>query len=120
MLNLELHWPPSLNETYGGRANGGGLYMKKLAKDWKEQSFWLIKQQLPHGHKPLEGDLVARVQLTPPNRRGDIDNRLKIMLDALELAKVFNNDRQIKRLEVDWLKPKKPGFVRVALHSLAA
>lgn len=118
VINLELPWPPSINDTYSGRKGGGGLYKKKEAKRWAADAAWTVKFQLPHGHKPITEPLVCRIEFTPPSGRNDIDNGIKATLDALQSGLAIENDRQIKRLEIDMKPPKSPGYVRLALHSL--
>lgn len=118
LVNLELPFPPTLNESYSGRKGGGGLFMTAKAKAWKETAWYMLRSQLPHKHKPIEGPLECHMRFVPPNRRGDADNRIKITLDALQAGGVIVNDRQIKRLVIDWAEPNPPGYVRLALESL--
>ena len=116
-FTLELHWPPSLNETYGGRRSGG-LYMKAEAKSWRKANAWLIRTQLPHGFQTIDGPVSVHIEFTPPAGRGDIDNRIKCTLDVLERAAVLQNDKQVKSLRVEWKAPKKPGFVRLSVQPI--
>jgi crossover junction endodeoxyribonuclease RusA len=52
---------------------------------------------------PLEGLLAVDVVATPPNaKRRDLDNLLKSLLDAMEHACVFNDDRQVVDLRIRW------------------
>jgi crossover junction endodeoxyribonuclease RusA len=49
-----------------------------------------------------EGRLFAHVELYPPDDKArDLDNHVKILLDGLEYAQVFQNDSQIDILLVE-------------------
>lgn len=91
-------------------------------RDWKEGEAWsLAVQKAGTGNRkdfPLEGYLAARLNVTKDgadvelvpvigsdhNGRksvpGDIDNIAGAILDALQDATIYKNDRQIVRLEV--------------------
>lgn len=47
--------------------------------------------------KPLAGDVAVRVKWYRPAKRGDLDNHLKVALDALQ-GLCYMNDGQITRL----------------------
>lgn len=118
-ITVELHWPPSVNQTYMPAPSGRGIIKKKAAKQWMKDAWFLLTYQKPAGWRPLTGKLKATVEMTPPDaRHSDIDNRFKAIFDAVEKAGIIDNDRQIKRIEADFLDPKKPGFVRLKLESL--
>ena len=60
------------------------------------------------GRAPLDGKLAVRVVAVAPDRRKrDLDNLLKATLDALTHAKVWHDDGQIDRLEVERAGPDK-------------
>ena len=57
----------------------------------------------------MTGDIELHVQLYPPDRRRrDIDNVLKVLLDTLTIAKLYEDDSQVKRLAVEKLEPLIP------------
>lgn len=114
---LELSWPPSINHTWAPKPGGKGFYMTPTAKQWRKDNILLLRYQVGP-HTTMQGELKALIALTPPKRTGDIDNRLKAIFDVLEAARIIKNDQQIKRLEVDWLKPRPPGFVRLRLTGI--
>jgi crossover junction endodeoxyribonuclease RusA len=61
-----------------------------------------------------------RIELTPPdNRKRDIDNCFKALLDSLEGAAVFINDSQVKELHAVML-PKGDGQCLVMVTELQA
>lgn len=109
---LELPWPPSINKTWAPRKNGRGMYMTPTAKQWHKDANLLLRYQLGP-HTAMQGRLKVVMALTPPKLSGDIDNRIKAVLDALQHAGVMQNDQQVKRLEIDWLDPRPPGYVRL-------
>jgi crossover junction endodeoxyribonuclease RusA len=119
-INLELHWPPSVNKYWKPRTIRGRtyVYLTNEAKQWRTDALWMIRQQLGQ-YKPLLGRLKVTVNLTPPRNIGDIDNYHKPLFDGLEHAQVFVNDRQIKELHTYFLPAVAPGFVRLAIEELA-
>lgn len=52
------------------------------------------------------------------DREQDISNRIKVLEDALQNGSVFDNDSQVKRLEVREGPKIKGGAVFVALHEI--
>lgn len=57
---------------------------------------WLNKN---NGGRMYKGDLNLHILFNRPHKLADIDNLTKTVLDGLQGA-AFENDRQIKRLEV--------------------
>ena len=61
-------------------------------------------------HPLVEPPYSLVIELTPPNRRRfDIDNRLKGILDALELAEWISDDCHVDHIQVVRLTPIREG-----------
>ena len=69
--------------------------------------------------EPLLGSLQISVELRPPDaRKRDIDNHLKALQDALEVARVYEDDAQIVDLHA-WFGPKvRGGRVNVVITQI--
>jgi Holliday junction resolvase RusA-like endonuclease len=59
------------------------------------------------------GPVFARIAFVWPTEAGDIDGPIKLTLDAMQ-GVVYENDRQVKRLEVE--RRKDPLRPRVEIH----
>jgi len=80
----------------------------KAGREYRESVKRFIYQ---YGFKtiPLEVKLRMEIEMYPPDRRGrDVDNYQKPILDSLEKAKFYENDRQVKELESK-MKAMVPG-----------
>jgi crossover junction endodeoxyribonuclease RusA len=112
-LTLTLPWPPSVNNYKKCGAivttRNGKLYQKRVNTDETKLFYWkvwaAIKPEIPAGgfifRRCPTIALDLQVDLHPPaNRRYDVDNRLKVLLDALQNARVFADDAQVHRLLV--------------------
>jgi crossover junction endodeoxyribonuclease RusA len=66
------------------------------ARAYKAQAGWLAKSQ---NAELLDGDIAVTLKLYRPQKKGDIDNRIKVLLDALQ-GVAFENDSQIVELHV--------------------
>jgi crossover junction endodeoxyribonuclease RusA len=113
-ITLTLPWPPSVNHYKKiGRivkTKTGKLYQQRVNSNetasFYYQVYMLCKKQIPIGWpKSVDSATISyelRVTLRPPdNKRYDIDNRLKVLLDGLVHAHVIHDDSQITRLYVE-------------------
>lgn len=64
-------------------------------------------------------DLAALIDYYPARGRPDLDNRLKPLLDALEHAGIYDNDRQIDDLRIRRKHNVKGGRVIVQLWRIS-
>lgn len=86
---------PSTNTMY--KRTRHGVFLTKEAKDFKKALNLLAKSTRPI---LIKGDCRVKLVFTSKsNRRLDIDNGLKLTLDALEGA-FYENDKQIIELIV--------------------
>lgn len=89
--------PISTNQIY--RRHGHIMYMSKEGKQMKESYQWQLKSQW-RGNKCLTGPLGIEVRLYfKDNRRRDIDNYGKVLLDSLT-GIIYEDDEQIQSMSV--------------------
>lgn len=93
---LTLPWPPSVNH-YKGRRKGGGEFLTLRAKEFIE-----VVHVEALSKPKLEGEISVAILAYPPDKRKrDLDNVLKVLLDALESAGVFEDDSQVARIVIE-------------------
>ena len=99
MIVLELPTPPSLNNIFFNRRVKGRAKTTEY-KNWLDQAGWEIRRQ----RAPLiPGDVkIEAVICKPSNRRMDLDNRAKAMLDALTKFGVIEDDSKVIDLRLRW------------------
>jgi len=106
MMDLDITGiPPTINHAYG-RRRGGGVYLKKPGVDFKKHVAEQYYDQftLPRGvtyafPKPLRLKVQIWIYFAT-RRKCDLDNRLKILLDAFEFACILEDDSQIDDLRI--------------------
>ena len=105
MLRLELPFPISTNHYW--RLARGRHVISSAGKAFADEVFYSVKQQLP-GHRTLEHNLRVQVELYPPDyRRRDLDNFAgKSLFDALQRARVYIDDSQIRELHAYFFEPQ--------------
>ena len=95
---LELPFPPSANQYW--RYYQGRVLKSRVAKSYIKAVglTWLTMKK--EGF-PKDCRLDMEIQVFPKDRRArDLDNLLKITLDSLEAAKVFQNDKQVDTIRI--------------------
>ncbi len=121
---LDLPWPPSVNAFYvkktGTNFTGGRkakMKLKKKCDDYNLINRAAIDKHLSWVDRPLTNRLSVRILAYPPDKRmRDLDNLLKIMLDSLQYAKVFEDDAQIDRLLIERRTPRSPGHIDILIE----
>ena len=91
MMQLTLPYPVSANRKFYGRQ-----HLTTEARDYLTHAGWVARSQVD---APLSGKVAITVRIYRPRKRGDIDNGLKLMFDALN-GIVYEDDKQIVELHV--------------------
>ncbi|MBC8399660.1 MAG: RusA family crossover junction endodeoxyribonuclease [Flavobacteriales bacterium] len=71
--------------------NRCGLGKQKSLYDY-EKSF--LNQMLNYNYETIEGEFKFEIDVYYPNRRKDLDNSLKVVLDCLQKAQAIKNDNK--------------------------
>lgn len=104
--------PPSANRYW--RIYRGRNVVSDEAKEYKNTVAMLAKVD---GVKLLTGPVKVAVAVYRERQSGDLDNRLKILLDALQGA-FYANDAQIRELHATLHDDKHDPHVEVTVTSL--
>ena len=97
MIELELPYPPSINH-YWRRVGSRTLISREGRRFRRSVMATLAAMSID----PMSGPLKVDVEVFPPdNRRRDVDNLQKALLDALEHGGVYDDDSQIVRLSIE-------------------
>jgi crossover junction endodeoxyribonuclease RusA len=110
VIKLTLPFPPSINHAYGYA--GKRKYLKK-----EGHAFRLATTEAAiEAQAKISGRLAIFIALYPPTKRKfDIDNRIKAVQDALQLAGVFLDDEQIDTIICVRRNVIKGGMCKVVL-----
>lgn len=84
---LTVPYPPSANRYW--RRHGHTIYLSNEARQYKES----VKLTMRSG-PPIQGKVRVTARLYRPAKRGDMLNREKVLMDALE-GVAFVDDSQI-------------------------
>jgi Holliday junction resolvase RusA-like endonuclease len=101
---LDLPFPPSMNRIWraGGRKSTGGrtVYRSDEYLDWMREADNLVMARRAFPKRKIHGAFSAEVTLSR-KVRGDVDNRIKALLDFLQSREIIKNDSNCKRLTVE-------------------
>lgn len=119
-LTLELPYPPSVNSVYRHAIRGKHsiMFMTDKGKQYQQ----IIKAVIADQGFPRFGlaRLSVVVEAFPPdNRRRDLGNLDKVLMDSLEKASVFDDDSQIDKLMFLRRPVTKGGKVIVKIERIA-
>lgn len=115
-IKISLPYPPTVNHYWGQL--GSRKFLGKKGKEFREAVFLC---SLNARKVALNERLHMEVYLYPPdNRKRDVDNVLKPLLDALEHAQVYENDSQIDKLCITRMEVVKGGMCDVVISQLTS
>jgi crossover junction endodeoxyribonuclease RusA len=108
---ISVPWPPTIN-TYWRHAisrNRVVVYRTPQAKNYIAEVVWRVKQN----PAAMFNEWVAvTLHMFPPDaRRRDIDNPLKVLIDALTQAGLWKDDYQIRALSARRFEKQDQGRV---------
>ena len=121
-IKLDLPWPVSANgywQPVGKRlvkTKQARDYISKVTLDWMEA-------RAEHGLKPFKNgtELAMAISAHYPKRKGpdaDLDNLTKVLIDALEVAGVYDNDNCLRHVQITRESGVPEGLVRVYLRPI--
>ena len=112
MLEFELPYPPSVNHYF--RMVQGRMLISREGRLFRQRVCAILAAS---GVQALAGPLAVQIEVYPPdNRRRDIDNVQKALLDAMQHGGAYHDDSQIVRLVIEKRQPIEGGrtIVRIA------
>ena len=125
LCELELPWPPSTNHYKSvGRmvtTKSGKIYQQRVNSIETQQFFCDVYNLIRKKRLPCFKNERLDIEIwlhAPDNRKIDLDNRLKVLLDALQQAKLYADDNQIDKLLVVRKEIIKKGRVDIILKSI--
>ena len=104
--------PPSLNRMY--RTVGGRMLISADGRAFKKEVAAIC---LVNRIKPLEGDICVNIEVFRPQKRGDLDNFFKGLLDSLN-GIGWKDDSQIKRIIAERFEDKTNPRVEIEITAL--
>lgn len=111
MVTLTLPWPPTVN-TYW-RRNGHRYFVTAEGVRFREA----VRAVALGRVERMDGPVILRLRAEPPdNRRRDLDNVMKALLDGLQHGGVYADDSQVKRIEAEMFEPVAGGKVIVTVE----
>ena len=116
-ISLVLPFPPSVNSCW--RTVKGRMLLSEQGRKFRINAIAAVYDQLRKIPKAITEDVSVIVKMYPPTKqRRDIDNYLKAAFDALTHAKVWEDDDQVKRVEMEWCEVVKGGRYEITISLL--
>jgi len=86
--------PATINNAYP-TGKSGRRYLSEEGRAWKDELAWSFKSR-----KPSKKDFIVEIFLEfGDNRKRDIDNGLKLILDALS-GIIWEDDKQVREVHL--------------------
>lgn len=110
---LRLPIPPSVNALYANVRHVGRVKTRAY-RDWLLQAdgYYLMQKR---GLTPLEGK-YSFIMRVPANMRGDVDGRLKAILDFLVSRNLTSDDSQCWSSKVERDESIEKGFCEIEVR----
>ncbi|MFX2555435.1 RusA family crossover junction endodeoxyribonuclease [Enterobacter roggenkampii] len=118
-MKLVLPFPPSVNTYWRLQTKGpmkGRVLISEKGRAYKSNVRKAVIEQLRSLPKASSALAEVEIVLYPPDSRDrDIDNFSKAIFDALTYASVWLDDKQVKRLAVEWGEQVKGGKAEITI-----
>jgi len=112
---ITLRWPPTVNHYY--TVAGKRKILSKGGRAYKDLCYWgMLEQLVPKLHGPKF--CITILARPPDNRRRDLDNILKPILDALTEYGAITDDYHIDDLRIQRLNKVPNGSIQVSISEI--
>ena len=101
VISFDLPLPPSANACWRNGRGGVGRYRTDVYKAWIGEAELLARSKWARHGKPAFGKGYTVTISAGMNRRRDLDNLAKPIIDTLGAAIDLPNDRWCDRIEMD-------------------
>lgn len=113
MIELQLPFPPSVNQAYRNVAGRGRVKSRAYINWIKDADIALYGQ---NKNERIGGPFVCEIIAKEPDRRRrDVDNIIKVVLDYIVAAGLVDDDSRCRRISSEW-GGKEPG-IKVRIFS---
>lgn len=109
-FTVSLPVPPSVNAAWRNVARVGRVKTRDYAR-WQKGAILAIFAQV-RADRRIEGNIAVRIDL-PARTRGDLDNRLKPILDALVASRRIDDDVHVRDIRMTFLAPATEAIITV-------
>lgn len=115
-FHVKLPMPPAANNLYINAAHRGAKNRSRIKspdyRAWRKEAVLEIFAQVPAARR-IAGAVIVDIAL-PVNMRGDVDGRIKPVLDALVDSKRIDDDRNVRRVTATKAIGGEDAFVTVS------
>src|SRR6476620_506431 len=111
IITVTLPYPPSANR-YWRKTKTGRVYVGVDAVKYRED-VWALTVREPR----LVDPVAVALKFYRPRKSGDLDNRIKILMDALQLN-CLQDDSQVAEIHADRFEDKAQPRVEVEITPL--
>lgn len=112
-FTVDLPVPPPANNAFLN-VRGRGRVLSPKYRAWRQEAVVSIFAQVPAALR-IGGPVVVYIAL-PIKMRGDVDGRIKGLLDALVDSRRIDDDRHVISVTASKTHDKPTALVRVARH----
>ncbi|MEX9908558.1 RusA family crossover junction endodeoxyribonuclease [Providencia rettgeri] len=113
-ITFILPFPPSVNACW--RNINGKTLISAEGRKFRTNAIAAIYEQLRKIPVTITDSVAVKVKMYPPTgHRRDIDNYLKAVFDALTHAGVWEDDSQVKWVEMQWCEVVKGGRYEITI-----
>lgn len=117
---IDLPFPPSVNRIWrNGSSGADSVYLAPSYVKWKKAADALLYSSREWRSVKITGRFTAEIFVCPPkgHQRGDLDNRIKAILDYLQHVGIIVDDKYCMRLTIEWVDPARaPEGMRVVVR----
>lgn len=99
-MKIALPYPPSVWNLYVG--HGAGRRLSPAYTKWRQQCGAYIMAAGVKSKDQITTPFECTIKLKRQNKRQDLDNRCKAVVDALQFYKIISNDNLLDKLTMHW------------------